>query len=64
MFSNFIGFVDVGEDPPKSELKRGTLIKFSPLFKGGWGGSKGLKTHTDILHLSQNHKRWALLSQR
>ncbi|MGB3205601.1 MAG: molybdate ABC transporter permease subunit [Crinalium sp.] len=31
-------------DPPKSPLKRGTLIGFSPLFKGGWGGSNGLKT--------------------
>ncbi|MDY6807177.1 MAG: hypothetical protein SXA11_25655, partial [Cyanobacteriota bacterium] len=28
-------------DPPKSPLKRGTLkISGSPLFKGGWGGSK------------------------
>jgi RNA polymerase sigma-70 factor (ECF subfamily) len=25
-------------DPPKSPLKRGTLIGFSPLTKGGWGG--------------------------
>jgi arginyl-tRNA synthetase len=33
-------------DPPKSPLKRGTLSEFSPLFKGGWGGSPGLKTHT------------------
>jgi len=31
-------------DPPKSPLKRGTLTKFSPLDKGGWGGSNGLKT--------------------
>jgi len=31
-------------DPPKSPLKRGTLTEFSPLFKGGWGGSPGLKT--------------------
>jgi acyl-CoA synthetase (AMP-forming)/AMP-acid ligase II len=30
-------------DPPKSELKR-TLTEFSPLVKGGWGGSPGLKT--------------------
>jgi len=28
-------------DPPKSPLKRGTLTQFSPLFKGGWGGSPG-----------------------
>jgi hypothetical protein len=33
-------------DPPKSPLKRGTLTKFSPLDKGGWGGSNGLKTRT------------------
>ncbi|MCC3496181.1 MAG: CHASE2 domain-containing protein [Microcoleus sp. PH2017_15_JOR_U_A] len=26
-------------DPPKSPLRRGTLSEFSPLFKGGWGGS-------------------------
>ncbi len=32
------------EDPPKSPLKRGTLTEFSPLKKGGWGGSPGLKT--------------------
>ena len=32
-------------DPPKSPLKRGTLTEFSPLFKGGWGGSPGLETH-------------------
>ncbi len=32
-------------DPPKSPLKRGTLSEFSPLVKGGWGGSPGLKTH-------------------
>ena len=31
-------------DPPKSPLKRGTLTEFSPLLKGGWGGSPGLKT--------------------
>jgi amino acid adenylation domain-containing protein len=43
-------------DPPKLELKRGTLTEFSPLVSnvppyqggirgvGGWGGSKGLKT--------------------
>jgi hypothetical protein len=31
-------------DPPKSPLKRGTLRKFSPLNKGGWGGSPGLNT--------------------
>ncbi|MEG4319375.1 MULTISPECIES: CHASE2 domain-containing protein [unclassified Microcoleus] len=30
-------------DPPKSPLKRPTLSKFSPLFKGGWGGSPGLE---------------------
>ncbi|MGB3205387.1 MAG: excinuclease ABC subunit UvrC, partial [Crinalium sp.] len=28
-------------DPPKSPLKRGTLDQFSPLFKGGRGGSNG-----------------------
>jgi CHASE2 domain-containing sensor protein len=32
-------------DPPKSPLKRGTLNIFSPLFKGGWGGSLGWETH-------------------
>ena len=37
------------EDPPKSPhlrsgLKRGTLAEFSPLKKGGWGGSPGSKT--------------------
>jgi len=32
------------DDPPKSPLKRGTLTEFSPLIKGGWGGSPGLKT--------------------
>jgi predicted ATPase/GAF domain-containing protein len=32
-------------DPPKSPLKRGTLTEFSPLLKGGWGGSPGLETH-------------------
>ena len=31
-------------DPPKSPLTRGTLTEFSPLKKGGWGGSGGLKT--------------------
>jgi signal transduction histidine kinase len=31
-------------DPPKSPLKRGTSIEFSPLSKGGWGGSPSLKT--------------------
>ncbi|MEZ2238967.1 tetratricopeptide repeat protein [Microcoleus sp.] len=31
-------------DPPKSPLKRGTLSEFSPIVKGGWGGSPGLKT--------------------
>jgi DALR anticodon binding domain len=31
-------------DPPKSPLTRGTLSEFSPLFKGDWGGSPGLKT--------------------
>ncbi len=31
-------------DPPKSPLKRGTLTEFSPLKKGGMGGSWGLKT--------------------
>ncbi len=35
-------------DPPKSPLKRGTLIKFSPLFKGGWGGSKGVESRRKI----------------
>jgi energy-coupling factor transporter ATP-binding protein EcfA2 len=30
------------DDPPKSPLKRGTLTEFSPLIKGGWGGSPGL----------------------
>jgi hypothetical protein len=44
VFSNFIGFVAVGGDPPKSPLKRGTLSRFSPLFKGGMGGIWGLKT--------------------
>ena len=49
MFSNLIGFVDIGGDPPKFPLKRGTLRVFSPLLKAGalvrsWGGSKGLKT--------------------
>jgi hypothetical protein len=40
------GIADVGEmeDPPKSPLKRGTLSGFSPLKKGGWEGSPGLKT--------------------
>ncbi|HAA31529.1 MAG TPA: chitooligosaccharide deacetylase NodB-like protein, partial [Cyanobacteria bacterium UBA8553] len=27
-------------DPPKSPLKQGTLTEFSPLNKGGWGGSE------------------------
>ncbi len=30
--------------PPKSPLKRGTLRKFSPLKKGGWGGSDTSQT--------------------
>jgi hypothetical protein len=32
----------VANDPPQSPLKRGkkTINEFSPLFKGGWGGSK------------------------
>ncbi len=33
------------EDPPKSPLLRGTLTQFSPLFKGGWGGSPDFKAH-------------------
>ncbi len=36
---NFGGGVVEGGDPPKSPFKRGTLKLFSPLFKGGWGGS-------------------------
>jgi hypothetical protein len=28
------------DDPPKSPLKRGTLKLFSPLKKGGYGGSR------------------------
>jgi hypothetical protein len=43
MFSNFIGFVYVGGDPPKSPLIRGTLTEFSPLFKGGMGGIEGFE---------------------
>jgi hypothetical protein len=40
--------------PPKSGLKRGTLTKFSPLFKAGalvrsWGGSRVFKTHPSPL---------------
>jgi len=31
-------------DPPKSPFSRGTLTEFSPLFKGGRGGDRGLKT--------------------
>jgi len=37
VFSNFICFVDVGGVPLASPLKRGTLSRFSPLKKGGWG---------------------------
>ncbi|HAJ62180.1 MAG TPA: cobyrinic acid a,c-diamide synthase [Cyanobacteria bacterium UBA8543] len=36
-------------DPPKSPLKKGTLTEFSPLFKGGWGGSSDLTTHPSLL---------------
>ncbi|HEY9707099.1 MAG TPA: condensation domain-containing protein, partial [Oculatellaceae cyanobacterium] len=36
--------VGAESDPPKSPLKRGTLKKFSPLFKGGWGGSDTYQT--------------------
>ena len=58
MFSNFIGFVYVGGDPPKSPLIRGTLTEFSPLNKGGWGGSKGLKTQpVGLGKLTQNSVR-------
>ncbi|HCA97349.1 MAG TPA: hypothetical protein DEP38_22900 [Cyanobacteria bacterium UBA9226] len=32
-------------DPPKSPLERGTLTEFSPLFKGGRGGSPALPTN-------------------
>ena len=32
-------------DPPKSPLIRGTLNNFSPLNKGGWGGSPKLRTN-------------------
>jgi len=35
-------------DPPKSPLKRGTLTEFSPLLKGGWGGSPDLKTDPSL----------------
>ncbi|HEY9611843.1 RluA family pseudouridine synthase [Allocoleopsis sp.] len=37
--------VPLESDPPKSPLKRGTLTEFSPLNKGGWGGSPRLRTH-------------------
>jgi hypothetical protein len=33
------------DDAPKSPFLRGTLTEFSPLDKGGWGGSPGLKTN-------------------
>jgi phosphonate transport system permease protein len=39
------GIFDTGSRSPQPPLKRGALTGFSPLFKGGWGGSKGLKTH-------------------
>ncbi|HEY9598582.1 MAG TPA: cobyrinate a,c-diamide synthase, partial [Cyanophyceae cyanobacterium] len=34
---------------PKSPLKRETLTQFSPLKKGGWGGSPGLTTNSNLL---------------
>ena len=37
----------IQEDPPKSPLKRGTLIQFSPLKKGGWGG-QGVASENEI----------------
>ena len=40
--------IELTLDPPKSPLKRGTLMEFSPLFKGGWGGSNGLKTRLPV----------------
>ena len=36
---------------------RGALTEFSPLFKGGWGGSKGLKTPPRALHFAQSRSR-------
>jgi cobaltochelatase CobN len=39
------GTLTTDSDPPKSPLKRRTLTtSYSPLLKGGWGGSPGLKT--------------------
>ena len=44
---------------PKSPLKRGTLIKFSPLNKGGWGRSDTFGYFSDIL--SESPVRLAVL---
>jgi RNA polymerase sigma factor (sigma-70 family) len=48
-------------DPPKSPLKRGTLIGFSPLDKGGWGGSNGLKTDPNLSY-QRGNRDWKLAS--
>ncbi len=47
MFPNYSLLHFILEDPPKSELIRGTLIKFSPLNKGGWGGSDTSQTSSE-----------------
>jgi amino acid adenylation domain-containing protein/non-ribosomal peptide synthase protein (TIGR01720 family) len=56
----------INSDPPKSPLKRGTLSEFSPLVKGGWGGSHGEKTNPNRLlivihHLAVDGISWRIL---
>jgi selenide,water dikinase len=38
-------------------ISRGTLIQFSPLVKGGWGGSPGLKTDPKNLRLRNREEK-------
>ncbi len=48
-------------DPPKSPLKRGTKIPAPPFFKGGWGGSPGLKTRPSRLSDTEYEQRFMQL---
>ncbi len=53
-------------DPPKSPLKRGTLIEFSPLVKGGWGGSESDRVvgrHTLVDRIRKRVSKGSKLAQ-
>ncbi|GAB4180472.1 MAG: hypothetical protein Fur006_14630 [Coleofasciculaceae cyanobacterium] len=41
-------------------ISRGTLTEFSPLFKGGWGGSQGLTTHPST---SLSKQQWTVVDR-